>query len=113
MLYAALTFWLLLIVFTSWGVRNLWSGMVQPKIFNSVLLPGTLIGLRGHVLGLLGTGATIQETTLFKDDDTGEPETTSNPKPKIPILGHVIIGLLPLLACGAGVFLTAKFLGGP
>lgn len=112
MLYAALTFWLLLIVFTSWGVRKLWSGIIQPKIFNAVLLPGTLIGLLGHVLGLLVTGATISETTLFKDDETGEPETTANPKPKIPVVGHVIIGLLPLLACGAGMFFTAKYLGG-
>ena len=112
MLYAALTFWLLLIVFAAWGVRKLWSGIIQPKVFNSVLLPGTLIGLLGHVLGLLVTGATISETTLFKDDDAGEPETTANPKPKIPVVGHVIIGLLPLLACGAGVFFTAKYLGG-
>ncbi len=112
MLYAALTFWLLLIVFAAWGVRKLWSGIIQPKVFNSVLLPGTLIGLLGHVLGLLVTGATISETTLFKDDDTGEPETTANPKPKIPVVGHVIIGLLPLLACGAGVYFTAKYLGG-
>jgi hypothetical protein len=112
MLYAALTFWLLIIVFTAWGVRKLWSGLIQPKVFNSVLLPGTLIGLLGHVLGLLVTGATIRETTLFKDDETGDPETTSNPKPKIPIIGHVVIGLLPLLACGAGVYITAKYLGG-
>lgn len=111
MLYAALTFWLLIVVFTSWGVRRLWSGMIQPKVFNSVLLPGTLIGLLGHVLGLLVTGATIRETTLFKDE-SGEPETTSNPKPRIPVIGHVIIGLLPLLACGAGVYFTAKYLGG-
>jgi hypothetical protein len=113
MLYAALTFWLLTVVFAAWGVRKLWSGIIQPKVFNSVLLPGTLIGLLGHVLGLLVTGATISETTLFKDDETGEPETTANPKPKIPVVGHVIIGLLPLLACGAGVFFTAKYLGGP
>lgn len=113
MLYAALTFWLLIVVFAAWGVRKLWSGIIQPKVFNSVLLPGTLIGLLGHVLGLLVTGATIRETTLFKDDDTGEPETTADPKPKIPVLGHVIIGLLPLLACGAGVYFTAKYLGGP
>lgn len=111
MLYAALTFWLLLIVFTAWGVRKLWCGIVQPKVFNSVLLPGTLIGLLGHVLGLLVTGATIRETTLFKDDETGEPETTADPKPRIPVVGHVIIGLLPLLACGAGVYFTAKYLG--
>ena len=113
MVYAALTFWLFTVVFTAWGVRKLWSGIVQPKVFNSVLLPGTLVGLLGHVLGLLVTGATVQETTLFKDDNSGEPETTANPKPRIPVVGHVIIGLLPLLACAAGVFFTAKYLGQP
>ena len=113
MLYAAQTFWLLVVVFTAWGVRKLWTGVVQPKVINTVLLPGTLAGVLGHVLGLLVTGATVRDTTLYKDDETGEPETTANPKPRIPIIGPVIIGLLPLIACGTGIYFNAKYLGGP
>ncbi|MDO8629156.1 MAG: hypothetical protein Q7R41_01575 [Phycisphaerales bacterium] len=112
MLYAALTFWLLVVVFTAWGVRKLWTGLVQPKVINTVLLPGTLAGVLGHVLGLLVTGATVRDTTLYKDDDSGEPETTADPKPRIPIIGPVIIGLLPLIACATGIFFNAKYLGG-
>ena len=52
MLYLALTFWLLVIVLTAWGVERLWSGMVRPKILNTVLLPGTLVAQIGLVLGL-------------------------------------------------------------
>lgn len=113
MIYAALTFWLLVIALTAWGVHRLWSAMIQPKILNTALLPGTLVAQVGHVLGLLVTGATISNTTLYKNDDSGDPETTRNPDPKIPVVGHVIIGLLPLVACAMGIFLVARWLGGP
>jgi len=113
MLYAAMTFWLLVIVLTAWGVHRLWSGMIRAKALNTVLLPGTLVAQIGHVLGLLVTGATISNTTLFKDDESGAPETTPDPQPRIPIVGPVVIGLLPLLACATGIYLVARFFGGP
>ncbi|MCH8310314.1 MAG: hypothetical protein IIB17_07450, partial [Chloroflexi bacterium] len=50
MLYIALTFWLVVIVLTAWGVRELWGGMIKPKIINTILLPGTLVAQVGHVL---------------------------------------------------------------
>jgi hypothetical protein len=43
MLYAALTFWLLIIVFSAWGVHTLLSQLIKPKVVNSILLPGTLV----------------------------------------------------------------------
>ncbi len=113
MLYAALTFWLLVMVLTAWGVHRLWSGMVKAKVLNTILLPGTLVAQVGHVLGLLVTGATISNTTLFNNDDSGEPETTRNPKPKVPVIGPVVIGLLPLVACATAIFFVARLLGGP
>lgn len=111
MIYVALTFWLLVIVLTAWGVHHLWSGMVKRKVFNTLLLPGTLVAQTGHVLGMLVTGATIRETTLIKDDDSGEPTTTANPEPRIPVVGPVIIGMLPLLACSLAIYYVARLLG--
>lgn len=111
MLYVALTFWLLMSVMTAWGVHRLWCSMLPVKVVNVVLLPGTLIALLGHVLGLLVTGATVNTATLYKDDGTGNPETTTDPKPRIPVLGPILIGMLPLLACGAGTYLSARYLG--
>ena len=111
MIYAALTFWLLVIVVTAWGVHQLWSGMVKPKVFNAVLLPGTLVAQLGHVLGLLITGATVSNTTLFKDDESGAPETTPHPQSRIPVIGPVIIGMLPLLACATAIYFVSRHFG--
>ena len=113
MAYFAWTFWLLVIVLTAWGVRALLTGIIAPKVLNAVLLPGTLVGLAGHVLGLLVSGATIRDTTLIKDDDSGEPGTTADPQPKIPILGPILIAMLPLLACAAAIHFSASYFGNP
>lgn len=112
MAYAASTFWLLIIVLTAWGVHQLWLGIVKPRALNIALLPGTLVAQLGHVLGLLVTGATVTNTSLY-GDDSGSPETTRHPNPKIPIVGPVIIGLLPLLACATSIYFVAQWLGRP
>ena len=112
MLYAAVTFWLLVIVLSAWGVHQLWSGLVKPRVVNTVLLPGTLIAQLGHVLGLLVTGGTVNNTTLYKDDETGAPEQTQDPKPRLPIVGPVVVGMLPILACAAAIYFVARYMGG-
>jgi hypothetical protein len=112
MIYVAMTFWLLFVVLTAWGVHQLWSGMVRPKVFNIVLLPGTLVAQLGHVLGLLVTGATVSNTSLVGDDESAAPRTTRDPKPRIPLVGPIVIGMLPLIACGVAIFVVARFLGG-
>ena len=112
MLYATLAFWLLVAVMTAWAVHRLWSDMVKPRTVNSILLPGTLVAQLGHVAGLLITGATVTNTTLYKDDESGEPEMTQDPKPRIPILGPIVIGMLPLVSCVVALFLVTRYLGG-
>ena len=112
MLYATVMFWLFVVVLSAWGVHSLWSGMIKPRAVNVVLLPGTLAAQLGHVLGLLVTGATVTNTTLYKDDESGEPQTTQNAKPRVPVVGPIVIGMLPLLACGLAVFLLAHYMGG-
>jgi hypothetical protein len=113
MLYVSLPFWLLMVVLTAWGVHRLWSGMVRPKVVNLLLLPGTLVAQLGHVLGLLVTGARVTNNSLYGDGESGEPETTTNAETRIPVVGPVIVGMLPLLACGAGLFFTIQYLGRP
>lgn len=112
MLYAAMTFWLLVVVLSAWGVHQLWSGLVKPRVVNSILLPGTLLAQLGRVLGVLITGGTVNNTTLMKDDEGGEPVADSKSRPKIPIVGPVLVAMLPLAACAVGVYLTTAKLGG-
>lgn len=109
--YAQMTFWLLVIVFSALGVHRLWSSLLQPKVVNSVLLPGTLVAQLGHVLGLLVTGGTVNNTTLIKDDESCEPETGDDAKSKVPLIGTVIIALLPMLGCAIAIYWVSRYLG--
>ena len=111
MLYAALTFWLMVIVFSAWAVHWLWSRMIKPRAVNTVLLPGTLIAQLGHVLGLLVTGNSVSNTKLMGDDEKGEPTASTPDKQRIPVIGPVIIGLLPLVTCAACLYLAASTFG--
>jgi len=111
MQYAAMTFWLLVIVFTALGVHRLWSSLIQPKVVNSLLLPGTLVAQLGYILGLLITGGTVNNTALIKDDDTGEPQTGQDPKPRVPIVGMVIIALLPMVGCAIAIYWVSRYFG--
>jgi hypothetical protein len=112
MFYAALTMWLLVIMFSAWGVHRLWSALVKPRVVNSLLLPGTLVAQLGHVLGLLLSGNSVQNTRLMGDDDEGKPESDTPEQERLPIIGPILVGLLPLVACGACLYLVAHLWGG-
>jgi hypothetical protein len=111
MQYAAMTFWLTVIVFSALGVHRLWSGLVKPRVVNSILLPGTLVAQIGRVVGLLVTGGTVENTALITDDESGEPQTGGEVKPRIPVVGPVVIAMLPLLACGVAIYAVSQYLG--
>lgn len=110
-LYAALTFWLLVIMFSAWGVHQIWSTLIKPRVVNSVLLPGTLVAQLGHVLGLLLSGNSVQNTKLMGDDEKGTPKADTPEAPRLPIIGPILVGLLPLVACAACLYVTAHFWG--
>ena len=111
--YAAITFWLSVIVFTALGVHRLWSALLGPKIVNAALLPGTLVATLGHVVGLLITGGTVENTTLITDSDSGEPQTGTESKPKVPIIGAIVVALFPMLGCAVAIYGVAAYLGSP
>ena len=106
-----MTFWLFVIVFSALGVHRLWSAMVQPKIVNWVLLPGTLVAQVGYIVGMLVTGGTINNTSLVKDDDSGAPQTGGDEKPKVPVVGSIIIALLPMAGCAVAIYWAARYFG--
>ncbi len=113
MIYAATCVWLTLIVLMAWSVHRLWQGIVKSRTVNGVLLPGTLIAQLGHVIGLLITGATVNNTAWVEDNDRGEPSTQPGFKPKIPFVGPIVVALLPMLALGGAIFLLVVRLGRP
>ena len=84
-LYAALTLWLLVIMFSAWGVHRLWSALIKPRVVNSVLLPGTLVAQLGHVLGLLLSGNSVKNTALMDDGEEGDPKSDTPDEQRLPI----------------------------
>lgn len=106
-LYAALTFWLLVIMFSAWGVHRLWSALIKPRVVNSILLPGTLVAQLGHVLGLLISGNSVQNTKLMGDDDEGQPKSDTPDQQRLPVIGSILVGLLPLVACAACLYVVS------
>ena len=76
MLYAALTFWLLVVVFTAWGVHHIWSGLLKPRTVNLLLLPGTLVAQIGYVMGVLVSGGTLRTGILHTLDKVKPALTT-------------------------------------
>lgn len=111
MLFAALTFWLLVILFCAWGVHGMWSRLVKPRVVNAVLLPGTLVAQLGHLLGLLITGNPVRHAALMADEK-GAPAAESPETQRVPVLGPIIVGLLPLVACASCLYLAARQWGG-
>lgn len=111
MLFAALTVWLFVIIFAASGVHALWSALLKPRVVNAILLPGTLVAQLGHVFGLLITGNEVSNTRLMSDDPKGEP-TAETPEPqKLPIIGPVLVGLLPIVFCAGCLYAAANTWG--
>lgn len=111
MAYLALTFWLLICVLIASGVRRLGESIVPPRVLNVLLLPGTLVAQLGHVLGLLVTGATITNTSLLGDDPDRQPVATTDARPRLPVIGPVLVGLLPLVGCAVAIHLLTGWIG--
>lgn len=113
MLFLSASIWVLMIVALAWAVDYQWSRMIKPRYVNIALLPGTLVATLGRIVGLLITGAKVNNTALMGDDDRGAPLTDAAYEPKIPVFGPVLIGFLPLLACGTAIYLVVNLLGEP
>jgi len=104
MIFAALTFWLLAITFTSFGVQHLWAGATKSRLVTLLLAPGLIVHEMSHVLACLLTGATVKEASLFGGGAAGRVTHT---KPAVPIVGQALISLAPLIGCGASLWLSA------
>lgn len=107
------TFWLIVVVLTAWGVDRLARSLIKPKVLNAVLLPGTLVAQVGHILGLLLTGADISGAFPSHGGKSMDTSPTNSKRRRLPVVGPLILGLLPLLACATGIYVLCRRLGGP
>lgn len=107
MLYFALAFELIAIVFLSYGTEKLWAKYINNKLFRFLLLPGAIAHALSHALLCLITGATIKNLNIFNlNNDDVQFE-----KPKILIIGNFLIAAAPIFGCGIILLFLAVFLG--
>lgn len=108
MLYAAFVFWAIVAMFAARAVYSLLAKVVPPKVLNYALLPGTLVAQIGHHFALLVTGGTVNQSRLA-NENTGEPEIQADGKPRIPVLGPVLVAVVPMFLCGLALVLAADW----
>lgn len=113
MIYAAASVWLTVVVLLAWGVHAVWSSIFKPKTVDGALLPGTLIANMGFIVGLLITGGTLNSAPASRGDEKGSAGADNRPQPKIPVIGPVIVALLPMTALAAVLYLLVTRLGMP
>lgn len=106
MIYAAASFWLLVFVLMAWGVEHLWRTQAKTKTLNTVLFPGTIVAQAGRIVGLLITGATVAPGAQ-KNDDGDRPDW----QPKLPVIGPVLVALVPMVAIALMIYLVIVYLG--
>lgn len=116
MIYAAFTFWLLMIMFTSMGVYSLWARMIKPNWLNWALLPGTIVSEMAYIFGCLITGGEIRRAKLIppapsKGSGDGEPVTEATAGMKY--LGPIVAALISIVACVTVILLAHSLLGKP
>ncbi len=108
MIYAAATLWLMIIVLLAWGVHHLWCGLAKPRNVNIALAPGSAVVQLARTIALLLTGATVRPPTK-KDEKAGGPKPL--PESSLPIIGPVIVALLPIAAIALVLHLAVTRLG--
>ncbi len=108
MMYAAFAFWSIVAIFAARTVYSLLGRVMPPKVLNYALLPGTLVAQIGHHLALLVTGGTVNASRLA-NDSTGEPEIQADAKPRIPVLGPMLVAVVPIFLCGLALLSAADF----
>lgn len=98
---------LVLILITLCIILNyLFSKYFNRKALLLLLAPGVVVHELSHAVGCLLVGANIQEIKLFspKGDTLGY---VTHSKPKVPVIGQIIISIAPLIGCCLFLYLIA------
>lgn len=110
MIYAAACFWVLLVVFLAWGVDKLWRGLAHPKTLRMLLWPGSFLAQIGRILALLITGAKVVKASPDESDSaTGGADWA----PKMPVIGPMVVAIIPMCLLAAVLYLVSQRLGYP
>ncbi|MEI6144664.1 MAG: hypothetical protein WCP91_03655 [Candidatus Berkelbacteria bacterium] len=97
---------LLLVIILSFIIDFLLAHSFLGPKYRILLAPGVIIHELAHGFACLFTGAKVSEMALFEKDGGHVKHT----RPKVPIIGPVIISLAPLIAGIVIIYFASKYL---
>ena len=117
MIYAAFTFWMLLMFFAGTGVYRLWTKLANPAWVNWALLPGTVVSQMAYIFGSLITGGEIRRAKLIAGggSKTGSQDSqpATQPHACLKRVGPVVAAMFSIAACAAAILVAHWLLGKP
>ena len=117
MIYIAMTFWLLLILFAGIGVYRLLGQFGRPRWVDWALLPGTIVSEMAYIFGCLITGAEVRHAKLISSETSGRGSRragqATEATPKLKTVGPTIAALVAIVGCMAAIVIVHALLGGP
>lgn len=117
MIYAAFTFWVILILFTGIGVYRLWTKLAKASWVNWALLPGTVISEMGYIFGCLITGGEIRRAKLMPSQSSHSSNRDGEPTAEVSAglkhVGPILAAMVSIVACGTAIVIAHTLLGEP
>ena len=99
--------WLIVLFLFSFILNSLWKRIFYGKKYRIFLAPGVIIHELSHALACRITGAKIKEINFFLWDGG----YVKHNKPKIPIVGKILISFAPVLGGIGALFLFSLIFG--
>ena len=116
MIYAAFTFYLILVILAGLGVYRLWTRLARPGWVNWALLPGTIVSEMSYIFGCLITGGEIRRARLLPQRQADSPtdgEPTAETTGGVKYVGPIVAALASIVAAGATILAIGALLGKP
>ena len=107
MIYVAASLWVLVIILLAWGVDRIWKSLAKPQTIRVFLWPGAMLAQIGRVLALLITGAKV----IKAPPESGEQGPTADWAPKMPVIGPMVVALVPMTMITCVLYFVGVRLG--
>ncbi|MCD4656429.1 MAG: M50 family metallopeptidase [Planctomycetes bacterium] len=91
--------WIMLLLFASKLVENLWVRAIGFRAFRIFVAPGIIIHEYSHAIACILTRAKIREIKLFKRDGGHVAHEAPKWPPKFKFLSNVFISFAPVIGC--------------
>ncbi len=99
--------YLFIFIVTSFALNQVWRSILSNRFYYFLIVPGMIVHELSHILGCFLVGAKVKEVKLFSK----KGGYIVHKKPKLPLLGKIIIALAPIIVGSIISLMISKNLG--